>query len=281
MTLISAQNLFNRLQDPALGIIDARYALSDTAQGLKDYRQSHLPGARYVDLDGDLSGPKTDPLAGRHPLPGEAQFNALLERLGISPEQHVVVYDQSDGAMAASRFWFLLVLAGHERVSVLDGGLNQWLEQGFPVTDILPAISASHYPVHFNRNYLVDAVQLKQAMAVPDDTVLLDARAPERFRGEVEPLDKKAGHIPGALNRPYSQNIENGLFKSPERLRAEFAPLMQGKKNIMLSCGSGVTACHNLLALSHAGIVGAKLFAPSWSGWVADDANPVALGSDA
>jgi len=122
-------------------------------------------------------------------------------------------------------------------------------------------------------------VHLKELLAVPSDTALLDARAPERFRGEIEPLDKKAGHIPGALNRPYAQNLENGVFKSPQQLRTEFAPLIKGRKNIVLSCGSGVTACHNLLALSHAGIVGATLFAPSWSGWVADDANPVAVGA--
>jgi thiosulfate/3-mercaptopyruvate sulfurtransferase len=280
MTLISAQALLQRLDDSALNIIDARYALSDTAQGLNDYRQSHLPGARFVDLDGDLSGPKTDPQLGRHPLPSDAQFSALLERLGIAPEHHVVVYDQSDGAMAASRFWFLLALAGHQKVSVLDGGLNQWMAQGFPVTDALPDISVTHYPVLFKQDRLVDVRYLKELLAVPSDTVLLDARAPERFRGEVEPLDRKAGHIPGALNRPYSLNLENGVFKSPERLLAEFAPLIQGRKNIVLSCGSGVTACHNLLALSHAGIEGAKLFAPSWSGWVADDANPVALGSE-
>ncbi|MBP6533508.1 MAG: sulfurtransferase [Arenimonas sp.] len=279
MTLISAQSLFNRLQDPALRIIDARYALSDTAQGLKDYRQSHLPGAWYVDLDGDLSGPKTNPLLGRHPLPGEAQFSTLLERLGIEPEQHVVVYDQSDGAMAASRLWFLLVLAGHRKVSVLDGGLNRWLEQDFPVTDVLPIPSVSQYPVLFDQSLLVDVMQLKRLLADPSAAALLDARASERFRGETEPLDKKAGHVPGALNRPFSQNLENGVFKSPERLRAEFTALIQGRKNIVLSCGSGVTACHNLLALSHAGIVGAKLFAPSWSGWVADDANPVAVGA--
>jgi thiosulfate/3-mercaptopyruvate sulfurtransferase len=281
MTLISVQSLFDLLQDPALRIIDARFALSDPMQGLQDYLKSHIPGARHVDLDGDLSGPKTDPRLGRHPLPGERQFSALLERLGIAPEQHVVVYDQSDGAMAASRFWFLLVLAGHEKVSVLDGGLNRWLEQGFPVTDVLPAPSVSHYPVHFDQSLLVDAMHLKRLLADPSAAALLDARAPERFRGETEPLDKKAGHIPGALNRPFPQNLENGVFKSPERLRAEFAPLIQGRKNIVLSCGSGVTACHNLLALSYAGIEGAKLFAPSWSGWVADDANPVALGSDA
>lgn len=279
MTLISAQSLFDGLLDPSLRIVDARYALSDTAQGLKDYRQGHLPGARHVDLDADLSSPKNDPLLGRHPLPGEAQFSALLERLGIAPEHHVVVYDQSDGAMAASRFWFLLVLAGHERVSVLDGGLNQWLEQGFPVTEAVPDPSESHYPVHFEQSHLVDVMHLKRLLADPSAAALLDARAPERFRGEVEPLDRKAGHIPGALNRPFSQNLENGVFKSPERLRAEFAPLTEGRKNIVVSCGSGVTACHNLLALSHAGIGGAKLFAPSWSGWVADDENPVAVGA--
>jgi thiosulfate/3-mercaptopyruvate sulfurtransferase len=279
MTLISAQSLFDGLLDPSLRIVDARFALADPAQGLKEYLRGHLPGARYVGLDADLSGPKTDLRLGRHPLPNEAQFSALLERLGIAPEHHVVVYDQSDGAMAASRFWFLLVLAGHQKVSVLDGGLNQWLAQGFPITDALPVTSVSHYSVHFDRSRLVDAAQLKQALAVPSDTVLLDARGPERFRGEVEPLDKKAGHIPGALNHPYAQNLEQGVFKSPERLRAEFAPLIKDRNNIIVSCGSGVTACHNLLALNHAGIVGAKLFAPSWSGWVADDANPVAVGA--
>ena len=279
MTLISAQALFMRLNDPLLKVIDARFALSDPGQGLQDYMKGHIPGAWHVDLDADLSGPKTDPLAGRHPLPDEAQFGALLERLGIAPEHHVVVYDQSDGAMAASRFWFLLRLAGHRNVSVLDGGLNHWSAQGFPVTDTLPEPSASHYPVHFERSQLVDAPRLKRLLAGNPDTALLDARAPERFRGDVEPLDKKAGHIPGALNRPYSGNIENGLFKSPERLRAEFAPLIEGRKNIVVSCGSGVTACHNLLALRHAGIEGALLFAPSWSGWVADDENPVAVGA--
>ena len=279
MTLISAQALFDGLPDPSLRIVDARFALTDPAQGLKDFRHSHLPGARHVDLDGDLSGPKTDPQLGRHPLPSDAQFSVLLERLGIAPEHHVVVYDQSDGAMAASRFWFLLALAGHQKVSVLDGGLNQWLAHGFPVTDALPDISVTHYPVHFAQDRLVDVRHLKELLAVPSDTALLDARVPERFRGEIEPLDKKAGHIPGALNRPYSQNLENGVFKSPQQLRTEFAPLIKGRKNIVLSCGSGVTACHNLLALSHAGIVGAKLFAPSWSGWVADDANPVAVGA--
>lgn len=281
MTLISAQSLCQRLQDPALKIIDARFALADPGQGLRDYLKGHLPGARHVDLDADLSGPKTDPLSGRHPLPDEASFSALLERLGISPGDHVAVYDQSDGAMAASRFWFLLRLAGHHNVAVLDGGMNQWLAQGFPVTDVLPDISVTHYPVHFERSRLADVLQLKQLLAAPSDTVLLDARAAERFRGDVEPLDKKAGHIPGALNRPFSQNLEHGVFKSPERLRAEFAPLVKDRKNIIVSCGSGVTACHNLLALSHAGIDDVRLFAPSWSGWVANDANPVATGDDA
>ena len=278
MTLISAQALFDGLPDPSLRIVDARFALADPPQGLKDYLRSHVPGARHVDLDGDLSGPKTDLQQGRHALLSDAQFSALLERLGIAPEHHVVVYDQSDGAMAASRFWFLLALAGHQKVSVLDGGLNQWLAHGFPVTDALPDIPATHYPVHFEQDRLVDVRHLKELLAVPSDTVLLDARGPERFCGEVEPLDSKAGHIPGALNRPYSQNLENGVFKSPQQLRAEFAPFIQGRKNIVLSCGSGVTAAILSLGLTLTGARNHALYDGSWTEWGGTPENKVEVG---
>jgi thiosulfate/3-mercaptopyruvate sulfurtransferase len=275
--LISAPNLFHSLHDPALKIIDARFSLADPAQGRRDYLARHLPGAQYVDLDADLSGPKSDPRLGRHPLPGAAQFSASLARLGIAPESRVVVYDQSDGAMAACRFWFLLRMAGHRNVSVLDGGLAHWSASGFPLTASESATIPAYYPVRFKENLLVNAVDLPSLMA-GTDAVLLDARAAERFRGDVEPLDKKAGHIPGAISRPYALNCENGRFKSPERLREEFAPLVQDRKHIVLSCGSGVTACHNLLALQLAGFDGIRLFAPGWSGWLADDGNPVATG---
>jgi thiosulfate/3-mercaptopyruvate sulfurtransferase len=167
-------------------------------------------------------------------------------------------------------------LAGHTHVSVLDGGMDAWLASGLPTESDASEIAPTVYPVVFNHRMLVTESELKALLNHHDDTVLIDARAAERYRGEVEPLDKKAGHIPGAVNRPYAQNLENGVFKTSEQLRAEFAPLVQDRKNIILSCGSGVTACHNALALSHAGIDGWRLFAPSWSGWVADDTNPIA-----
>jgi thiosulfate/3-mercaptopyruvate sulfurtransferase len=278
VSLASVTQLAGHLDSTNLRIVDARAVLSDPQAGLARYKVAHIPGARYVDLNADLSAAKIDPRQGRHPLPGAGQFSALLSRLGITPETEVVVYDQADGAMAASRFWFLMRLAGHTHVSVLDGGMDAWLASGLPtaseVEDIVPTV----YPVVFNNQMLVTESELKALLNHHDDTVLIDARAAERYRGEVEPLDKKAGHIPGALNRPYAQNLENGVFKTSEQLRAEFEPLVQDRKNIILSCGSGVTACHNALAMSYAAIEAWRLFAPSWSGWVADDANPIATG---
>ena len=278
MSLISVNRLTGLIGSPGLCIVDARAVLSDPQAGLARYKVAHIPGARYVELNADLSAEKKDPLQGRHPLPSTGQFSALLSRLGITPETEVVVYDQADGAMAASRFWFLMRLAGHEKISVLDGGMDAWLASGLPIASKADDIVATVYPVVFNNQMLVTESELKALLKHQNDTVLIDARAGERYRGEVEPLDKKAGHIPGAINRPYAGNLDNGLFKSPEQLRVEFGPLVQGRKNILLSCGSGVTACHNALALSQAGIDGWRLFAPSWSGWVADDSNPVAIG---
>ncbi len=278
MSLLSVTQLAEVIGNENLRIVDARFALNDASAGFVAYTTAHIPGALYVNLNSDLSGEKSDALLGRHPLPSVEQFSALLSRLGITPSTHVVVYDQADAAMAASRFWFLLRLAGHKYVSVLDGGMNAWLTAGLPVEQHASQPDATHYPVHFQTNMLVSASELKALLAKPSETVLLDARAPERFRGELEPLDKKAGHIPGASNRPFSLNMMAGVFKSSEQLRAEFAPLVAGKTHILLSCGSGVTACHNALALSHAGIENYRLFAPSWSGWVADDQNLVAVG---
>jgi thiosulfate/3-mercaptopyruvate sulfurtransferase len=201
----------------------------------------------------------------------------VLERLGIAPEHEVVIYDQADGAMAAARAWVLFVLAGHQNVTVLNGGMNAWLALDLPTEDIVAVPEPSRYPVYFRMQRLIAEDELKVRLHSAD-ALLLDARAPERFRGEVEPLDRKAGHIPGAVNRPYAQNLENGLFKLSEILRAEFDAAGAGSKEVLLSCGSGVTACHNALALSHAGLDHWRLFAPSWSGWIADDANQVAIG---
>lgn len=279
MNLLSVTQLADALAaNKNIQIIDARFSLANADSGLKMYESAHIPGALYVDLNKDLSSEKDNPLLGRHPLPSAEQFSALLSRLGIAPETHVVVYDQVDGAMAASRFWFLMRLAGHKNISVLDGGMNAWLAAQLPVEQSIAHVIASNYSVQFNTNMLITANEMKTLLSNSQDTVLLDARAPERFRGEIEPLDLKAGHIPGAVNRPFSLNMADGLFKSSEQLRAEFLPFIEGKQNIVLSCGSGVTACHNALALSHAGIDNYRLFAPSWSGWAADDSNDIAVG---
>ena len=277
MSLISAPALAGKLFAPDLKILDARFSLADVALGHNEFRHCHIRGAQYMDLDADLSGPKTDPHQGRHPLPSPDYWQIVLERLGIAPEHEVVIYDQADGAMAAARAWFLLVLSGHENVSVLNGGMNAWLALDLPAGSVVAEPEASHYPVHFRMQRLIAEDELKVRLQEPD-ALLLDARAPERFRGEVEPLDRKAGHIPGAVNRPYVQNLENGMFKAPDVLRSEFETLAAGGSEILLSCGSGVTACHNALALSHAGLDHWRLFAPSWSGWIADDTNAVAVG---
>ena len=278
MSLISAAQLSEIMGNENLRIVDARFALSDSNAGLAAYKDAHIPNAMYVDLNADLSSEKTNPLLGRHPLPSAEQFSAVLSRMGITPQMHVVVYDQADAAMAASRFWFLLRIVGHGHVSVLDGGMNAWLAADYAVQNQEPQPIATHYPVHFQESMLVSTSELKSLLANLAETVLLDARSAERFCGEVEPLDKKAGHIPGAKNRPFGLNMQAGFFKSPEQLHTEFSPLITGKSNIILSCGSGVTACHNALALSHAGIENYRLFAPSWSGWVADDENLIGVG---
>ena len=278
MNLISVEQLALQLGDANTIIIDARYVLADSNAGYQAYLNAHIPSALYVSLDEDLSDERSNPLLGRHPLPNAKKFSALLSRLGIHAESKVVVYDGSDGAMAASRFWFLLRLAGHNNARVLDGGLAQWIAKDLALTQDVHDVVTTDYDVNFDFRKLVTVEQLKEMLNETNSTVLIDARAQERFRGDVEPIDIKAGHIPGALNRPYSFNLENNLIKSPEQLRSEFAALISDKENIILSCGSGVTACHHALALSIAGIENYRLFAPSWSGWIADDKNKVVVG---
>ncbi len=274
--LIDAATLAACWHDSHLRILDARFSLADFAAGRSAYRQGHIPGAHYFDLEQDLSGAKTDPRLGRHPLPSEAHWQSVLERIGIRPEDRVVIYDAADGAMAAARAWFLFTLCGHANVAVLDGGLQAWQALGLALeSGEAGAVPESRYPVRYRSELLVSAEELQNALREDAQAVLLDARAPERFRGDVEPLDTKAGHIPGALNRPFSENLRDGRFKPAETLRAEFAALTGGRSDVLLSCGSGVTACHNALAMSQAGIMGWRLFAPSWSGWIADDENPI------
>lgn len=279
--LVSAEDLAAALGDPELVLVDCRFVLAgaDPAAGERAWRESHLPGAGYAHLDRDLSDHRKPALAGRHPLPDAADLCATLARLGVTPDAQVVAYDGGDGAMAASRLWWLLKALGHRRVAVLDGGFARWSALGLPLETTAPALRVGHYRADYLPAYLVDVAEVRAATH-DGHRVLLDARAPERFRGEVEPLDKKAGHIPGARNRPYAANLRDGRFKPAAELRADFEALLGGRSpaDALLYCGSGVTACHNLLAMEAAGLPGARLFPPSWSGWIADDTNPVAVG---
>ncbi|GGK09625.1 sulfurtransferase [Luteimonas terricola] len=276
-TLVSPSDLAARLGDPLLVVLDARFSLADPAAGEAAWRGGHVPGAHYVHLDRDLSGAHL-PGGGRHPWPGAADFGRMLAARGITPAHQVVAYDAADGAFAA-RAWCLLRLAGHARVAVLDGGFEAWSAQGLPVDrDVSEAQRAAPYPVAYDRSRLYDGARVEMHLA--GGGLLLDARGGERFRGEVEPIDARAGHVPGAVSRPYASNIADGRFKSRAALAEEFADLLgpRAPADVVAMCGSGVTACHHLLAMAHAGLDGAGLYTGSWSGWIEDPARPVATG---
>lgn len=263
----------------AVRVMDARFALADPQSGAQAYAQGHIPGALHADLNRDLADlGKTG--QGRHPLPDSDAFAATLGRWGIAPDTQVVVYDAADGSMAAARLWWLLRLIGHARVAVLDGGVTAWQAAGLALTTDQPVVEPLlPYPGRFDRARIatVDevAARLKHAPGW-----LLDARAGERFRGEVEPLDPVAGHVPGAVNRPFALNVADGRLRPAPDLRAALQPLIgtHAPEQVVLMCGSGVTACHLLLAMEVAGLHGAKVYADSWSGWVRDPTRPVATG---
>ncbi|MEO8001664.1 MAG: sulfurtransferase [Arenimonas sp.] len=277
-TIVSAEELLEHLHDPDLVVVDARFALGGTNSdaGQTAWQESHLPNASYVHLDHDLSDKQKPAQFGRHPLPNADDFCQTLMRCGISRQSQVVVYDANDGAMAAARFWYLLRLLGHENVAVLDGGFARWSQLGLPVNNDLPTHLPSLYHADFDVHQIVSVDTIKNNLT-SNECLLLDARAPERYRGDIEPIDKVAGHIPGALNRPYGLNLENGRFRSPALLKQDFLGLLgqHTASETILYCGSGVTACHNLLAMEIAGLSGAKIFPPSWSGWIVDGDNPV------
>jgi thiosulfate/3-mercaptopyruvate sulfurtransferase len=257
-------------------LLDCGFDLADTTLGEREFAAGHLPGAVYAHLDRDLSGPKA-PGRGRHPLPARADFAATVARWGIAPGVVVVAYDNQGGPYAA-RAWWLLRWLGHAEVAVLDGGRSAWIAAGGALESGTGAgrPTAAPYPASTTPAMpTVAADALLGAVAPP----LIDARAPERYRGEVEPLDPVAGHIPGALNRFFKLNLgADGRFKPAAALRAEFEALLAGRDAaaVVHSCGSGVTACHNLLAMEAAGCGTTALFAPSWSGWIADPSRPVA-----
>ena len=277
LTLVSVEILADALGRDDLVVLDARFSLVDPGAGEKAYRTAHIPGARYADLDRDLSDHRK-PDAGRHPWPDAADFTATLGRWGITPEHQVVAYDAGDGALAAARAWFLLRALGHARVAVLDGGWARWTALGLPVDEALPQLHVTHYPGEFDHGRLLDGDAVQTHLDAGG--VLLDARAGERFRGEVEPIDRIAGHVPGARNRPYADNLRDGRFKPAQELADEFARVLGCHRpdEVVAMCGSGVTACHHLLAMEHAGLRGAKLYTGSWSGWISDPSRSVATG---
>lgn len=260
-------------------IVDCRFYLAEPSKGEAEYEKEHLPGAVYAHLDRDLSAPRTG-RNGRHPMPSLETMAERFSRFGIDDEVQVVAYDTSQGQMAA-RLWWMLRYLGHDAAAVLDGGLQSWKAEGLPL--------AGGRETRAPRKFIP---RPREAMRIDVDTLererskhlLIDARAPERFRGEVEPLDPVKGRIPGARNHPTASSLaSDGRFLSPEQLRARFQSIVGGRplESVISYCGSGVTACHNLLAMDVAGIHGARLYPGSWSEWCADGRRPVERGEEA
>jgi thiosulfate/3-mercaptopyruvate sulfurtransferase len=279
-TLISAANLHERLTAApgSVLVFDCRFDLANPAAGENAYAVGHLPGAQYLHLDRDLSGPKTGK-NGRHPLPDRSALVATLSLRGLNEGQQVVAYDAQGGAYAA-RLWWLLRWLGHDSVAVLDGGLQAWEAAGFPLVRDVPTPARGTFKAGAPLQVTADAQALVRNLATHELTVV-DARAADRYRGENETIDPVAGHIPGARNRFYQDNLTaDGRFKSAHTLREEFTAVLPGTtpEHVVLQCGSGVTACHNALAMEIAGLHGAALYPGSWSEWVADPSRPVATG---
>lgn len=277
-TLISAESLYQHLTDPGWIIFDCRFSLADTETGAKNYRRGHIPTARYVHLNDDLSSEVTD-YSGRHPLPNFSLLSNKLGLWGVDNQSQIVVYDDAGGAFAG-RFWWLLRCMGHEKVAVLDGGIQHWQQLGYAVTTTLPSIKPALFRTYLNEKSWLNAVQVRDQLAAKT-IKLIDARTPERFQGKQEPIDPVAGHIPGALNRPFQRNLDRrDLFLSAGELRRQFEQLLAGSsaEKTVHMCGSGITACHNLLAMEHAGLSGSKLYSGSWSEWIKNRNRGVATG---
>src|SRR5439155_4502658 len=275
--LISTEALSRHLDDPAFVIVDCRHDLAAVDAGGRAYRVAPVPGAVFMHLDIDLSGARTG-RNGRHPLP---EIDALAEtfgRAGIDATRQAVAYDQNNG-MFASRLWWLLRWLGHDAVAVLDGGLDRWRDEGRPQTSALPSPHVTRF-LPKPPSPVASAEEILGQLG--DGTLLvLDARAAERYRGEVEPIDPVAGHIPGARNRPYTDNLtKHGTFKPAAQLRSEYEALLgpTAPSAVVHQCGSGITASHNVLAMSIAGLPGSRLYPGSWSEWIADPARPIARG---
>ena len=284
--LIDVHTLDDLLRDGPCVVFDVRHDLLDHQAGARAWSQGHIPGAVYLDHERDLCGPKTG-LNGRHPLPALADFIGLMRRHGVRPGVQVVVYDGGNSAFAA-HLWWMLRWMGHDAVAVLDGGWSAWVAAGLSVSTQVSAsdargCSATEHDTPTPRMPVVDAARVLANIATPE-FIVLDARAANRFRGETEPMDPVAGHIPGALNRPNTLNCQpDGRFLPASQLRDAFEALLDGRSpaKVVHQCGSGITACHNLFAMELAGLPGSALYPGSWSEWCADPSRPVATGGQA
>jgi thiosulfate/3-mercaptopyruvate sulfurtransferase len=274
-TLVDVATLARHLGDADWLVVDVRHQLADTAYGERVYAEGHVPGAVFLHCDRDLSGPTTGS-NGRHPLPAPDELAGRLGAVGVSAATQVVVYDDAQG-MIAGRLWWLLRWLGHERVALLDGGLQAWQAANLPLTPELPQLRPAKFVAVLN-DAMVDADYV-QAFLETSRMHLVDARSPDRFRGENETIDPVGGHIPGAVNRFFRDNLQaDGRFKPAAVLRAEWLAVLAGAAppQVVHQCGSGVSACHNVLAMEIAGLSGSRLYAGSWSEWCADSGRPVA-----
>ncbi|WP_077614842.1 sulfurtransferase [Caenibacillus caldisaponilyticus] len=265
--------LAQRLGSPNIVVVDCRFNMADPEEGKREYERFHIPGAVYFDLEEDMSGPVTEH-GGRHPLPDPKTFAEKLGERGIDHTKTVIAYDDQNGAMAA-RFWWLLGYLGHPNVAVLDEGFSAWVKKGLPVSNDKPIPVRTQFIPNIQHDWVVPMIGVKTR--APEE-VLVDARSPERYRGEKETIDRKAGHIPGAENWFWEDNLRDGKWRSAEELKERFRPLMH--KPVTVYCGSGVTACANILAMKRAGLKNIKLYPGSWSDWISYPDNPIATGSE-
>ncbi|HHT9136286.1 MAG TPA: sulfurtransferase [Candidatus Wunengus sp. YC60] len=281
-TLISVSELVSHITSPNWVIVDCRFSLDDAGRGRRDYLQSHIPGAVYAHLNENLSGQIVPGKTGRHPLPQPEKFVKTLSNWGIDDDVQVVAYDDKGGAMAAARLWWLLRWLGHDAVAVLNGGWQQWLNNGCPITNKTETREPRVFTPGIRNDLLYSVSGVLDILNDPNYR-LLDSRSADRYRGENEMVDPVAGHIPGALSAPFSDNLRSdGLFLSQGELKAHFQKLLGDvpTKRAVFYCGSGVTAAHNLLAVAHAGLGDACLYAGSWSEWITTHDRPIARGSD-
>lgn len=276
-TIVSVKDLAGHTGDPGWVVIDCRHSLQDHGAGERAYRDGHIPGAFFANVETDLAGKKTGK-NGRHPLPDPRELAAFLAELGVTPKTQIIAYD-AGADMFAARLWFLCKYIGHDNVAVLDGGFAAWTATGNPIDREEPARpQTGTIAPQPRRELTADADAVLESLETKE-LVLLDARAADRFAGQNETIDPVAGHIPGALNRPFKTNFnERGIFKSPDELRAEFAQLGVEPRRLVHQCGSGVSSAVNLLAMEIAGVQGSRLYPGSWSEWIADPARPIATG---